>query len=111
MADALGAVEAAIREVSKARQSVMRKKSKQVSSADEIDQLKSVAFAWFQSHQPIVKAHPSNPDLASVDLAYRTVMNSTGRHASRKTYADALLEARLWKPVASLRLIFTPRHQ
>lgn len=59
MADAIGAVEAAIREVSKARQSVMRQKSKQVSSADEIDQLKSVAFAWFQSHQPIVKAHPS----------------------------------------------------
>lgn len=94
MADALGAVEAAIREVSKARQSVMRQKSKQVSSADEIDQLKSVAFAWFQSHQPIVKTHPSKPDLSAVDLAYRTVMDSTGRHASRSTYADALRDAK-----------------
>ncbi len=94
MADALGALEAAIREVSKARQSVRRKKSKQVSSADEIDQLKSVAFAWFQSHQPIVKTHPSKPDLSSIDLAYRTVMDSTGRHASRSTYAEALRDAK-----------------
>lgn len=94
MADALDAIEAAIREVSKARQSVMRKKSKQVSSADEIDQLKSVAFAWFQSHQPVVRAHPSKPDLSSVDLAYRTVMDSIGRHAARSTYSDALQEAK-----------------
>jgi hypothetical protein len=94
MADALGAIEAAICEVSKARQSVMRKKSKQVSSADEIDQLKSVAFAWFQSHQPIVKTHPAKPDLSAVDLAYRTVMDSTGRHAARSTYADALRDAK-----------------
>lgn len=94
MANALAAVEAAISEVTKARHYVTRKKSKQVSSGDEIDQLKSVTFAWFQSHRPIVKAHPSQPDLADVDLAYRTVMDSTGRHASRTTYGDALLEAK-----------------
>jgi hypothetical protein len=93
MADALAAVEAAIREVTKARQSVMRGKSKQVSSGDETDHLKSVAYAWFQSHQPIIRAHPSLPDLSGVDLAYRTIMDSTGRHASRTTYADALRDA------------------
>jgi hypothetical protein len=93
MADALAAIEAAIREVTKARQSVMRGRSKQVSSSDEIHHLKSVAFAWFQSHQPIVKAHPSQPDLSDVDLAYRTIMDSTGRHASRTTYADTLRDA------------------
>ncbi len=94
MADALASVEAAIAEVAKARQSVMRGESKQVSSRDEIDQLKSVAFAWFQSHQPVVKAHPSRPDLSDVDSAYRTVMDSTGRYSSRNTYADALLSAK-----------------
>jgi len=94
MADALAAVEAAISEVTKARQSVMRGKSKQVSSGGEIDQMKSVAFAWFQSHQPTVKAHPSQPDLSDVDSAYRTVMDSTGRYASRTTYAEALLFAK-----------------
>lgn len=40
MANALAAVEAAISEVTKARHYVTRKKSKQVSSGDEIDQLK-----------------------------------------------------------------------
>jgi hypothetical protein len=95
MADALAAVEAAIGEVTKARQSVTRGKSKQVSSGDEIDHLKSVAFAWFQSHQPIVKAHPSHPDLSNADLAYRTVMDSTGRCASRRTYVDALRDAKI----------------
>lgn len=94
MADALAAVEAAISEVTKARQSVTRGKSKQVSSGDEIDHLKSVAFAWFQSHQPIVKAHPSRPDLSNADFAYRTVMDSTGRYASRNTYVDALRDAK-----------------
>ena len=94
MADALTVVEAAIREVTTARQSVMRGDSKQVSSVYEIDHLKSVAFAWFQSHQPIVKAHPSQPDLSPVDLAYRTIMDSTGRHASRTTYVDSLRAAK-----------------
>lgn len=94
MADALAAVEAAIVEVTKARHSVTRNKSKQVSSGDEIDNLKSVTFAWFQSHRPIVNAHPSQADLSNVDSAYRKVMDSTGRCASRTTYADALLDAK-----------------
>jgi hypothetical protein len=94
MADALAEVEAAIGEVIKARQSVMRGESKQVFSRDEIDRLKSVAFAWFKTHQPIIKAHPSRPDLTNVDSAYGTVMDSTGRCASRTTYADALLLAK-----------------
>ena len=93
MADVLAAVEAAIREVTTARQSVMRGRSKQVSSGDEIAHLKSVAFAWFKSHQPIVKAHPSQPDLSDIDSAYRIVMDSTGRYASRSTYSDALRDA------------------
>lgn len=94
MADALAAVEAAIGEVTRARGFVRRKQSKQVSSGDEIDHLKSVAFAWFQSHRPVVKAHPSQPDISAVDSAYHIIMDSTGRHASRVTYVDALLEAK-----------------
>lgn len=94
MSDAFSAVEAAINEVTKARHSVTKEKSKQVFSRDEIDQLKSVAFAWFQTHRPVISSHPSQPNLSDVDLAYRTVMDSTGRHASRTTYADALRDAK-----------------
>jgi hypothetical protein len=94
MADAFTAVEAAIDEVTKARISVSRKQSKQVSSADEIDQLKSVAFAWFQTHRPIVVSWPSPPDLSTVDAAYKSVMDSTGGYAARTTYSQALLKAK-----------------
>jgi hypothetical protein len=94
MGDALVEIEAAIDEVTKARQSVKRKKSKQVSSADEVDRLKSVAFAWFQTHRQCVVDHPSRPDLAPVDTAYREVMDATGRYAARTTYVKALRTAR-----------------
>jgi hypothetical protein len=94
MADAFAEIDASIAEVTKARQSVTRKNSKQVSSADEIDRLKSVAYAWFQSHRPSVLTHPSRPDLQGVDAAYRSVMDATGRHATRSTYAHALLAAK-----------------
>jgi hypothetical protein len=94
MTDALGAIEAAITEVTKARASVRNKKAKQVSATEEIDRLKSVSFAWFKTHRPRVITHPSQPDVSEVDTAYQTIMSSTGRHAARVTYSDALLRAK-----------------
>ena len=94
MADAFTAVEAAIGEVTKARRSVSKRRSKQVTSADEIDHLKSVAFAWFQTHRPHIASQPSPPNLSDVDAAYRSVMDSTGGFAARTTYSQALLKAK-----------------
>jgi len=94
MADAFSAIESAIGEVSKARQLVGKKRAKQVSTGDEIDQLKAVAFAWFQTHRHIVAAHSSRLDLSGVDSAYQVVMKSTARHAARSTYLDALFRAK-----------------
>src|SRR5438876_10506638 len=94
MTDALGVIEAAIAEVTKARASIRKKKSKQVSAADEIDQMKSVSFAWFETHRPCVAAHGSQPDLSDVDACYRTIIDSTGRRAARATYSDSLLKAK-----------------
>ncbi|MBE3123928.1 MAG: hypothetical protein IMZ65_03920 [Planctomycetes bacterium] len=94
MGDALEEVEHAIVDVTKARESLARKKTKQVSSADEIDQMKSVALAWFNSRRSPVAAHPSSPDLIDVDAAYRTVLDSTARHAARTTYTRALKDAK-----------------
>ncbi len=93
MTDALTALEAAIAEVNKGRSSIRKKKSKQVSSADEIILLKSITFAWFKTHRPCVAQHPSQPDLSAVDSAYRTIMDSTARRAARATYSDSLLTA------------------
>jgi hypothetical protein len=87
-------IETAIDEVTKTRQSVMRRRSKQVTSADEIDRLKSVAFAWFQTHRQLLAEHSSCPDLSAVDSAYQEVMEATGRHAARTTYIKALARAK-----------------
>ncbi len=54
MADLFAVVDAAVAEVTKARQSLRRKKTKQVFSLDETDQLKAVAYAWFRTHRPLV---------------------------------------------------------
>lgn len=94
MGDVFAEIETSIEEVTKARQSVTRGTSKQVFSTDEVDRLKSVAYAWFQTHRPAVLGHLSRPDLQPVDSAYRTVLEATGRHAARKTYVAALLEAK-----------------
>ncbi|MBI4658540.1 MAG: hypothetical protein HY735_06775 [Verrucomicrobia bacterium] len=94
MDDACAEIDASIVEVTKARQAVARGKSKQVYLADEIDRLKAVAYAWFQTHRPRVLPHPSRPDLQEVDAAYQTVLQATGRHAARSTYALALLRAK-----------------
>src|SRR6266567_7458087 len=94
MTDALGAIEAAVAEVTKARIAVRKKTSQQVSAEDEIDRLKSVSFAWFETHRPIVAAHPSTPDLSNVDSCYREIMEATGRRTTRSNYSQSLLKAR-----------------
>jgi hypothetical protein len=94
MTDALGAIEAAVAEVTKARSAIRKKTSQRVSAQDEIDRLKSVSFAWFETHRPIVAAHPSTPDLSNVDSYYREIMDGTGRRTTRGNYSQSLLNAR-----------------
>src|SRR5579871_3457224 len=94
MSSAFSAVELAITEVTKARELISRKKSVQVRAGDEIDYLKSVAFTWFQTHRPVILAHSSHPDTTEADAACRTVLDSTGRNATRTIYSNALLKAR-----------------
>lgn len=91
---ALQDVEAAIAEVVSTRQSVSRKRSNQVTSPEEIDRLKAVSYAWFQTHKPTIEAHPSNPDLSTADDAFRAVLTATGKFAARTTYIRALKRAK-----------------
>jgi hypothetical protein len=94
MTDALGAIESAITEVTKARAAIKKSRSKQVSAENEIDRIKSLAFAWFETHRPNVATHGSQPDLSNVDLCYRTIMDATGRRTTRASYSSSLLAAR-----------------
>lgn len=93
MTDSLAAVEAALSAVKRARQGVQRAKSKQVTSAEEIDRLKSVAHAWFQTHRPLIATDANYPDLSAADQAFRSIMGATAKHAARATYANSLKAA------------------
>lgn len=90
MRNTIAEIDAAIGEVTKAREYVKRQKSKQVTSPDEIDRLKSVAYAWFHTHRPEVLAFSTTIDLGAVNSGYQKVLDSTGKHASRTTYTEAL---------------------
>lgn len=103
MVDALTAVEAAISAVTKARQSLKRSRSRQVSSAEEIDRLKSVAYAWFQTNRPSVSANSAGTDLGPTDEAFRAILDATAKHAARVTYGNALKAAA--KALAFLRTV------
>ncbi len=88
------AIDAAIREAITARTLVLKIKAKQVRSADAIASLKATALSWFNTHRPVLTSANLNIDYAVVDDPYKTVLDSTAKYAARKTYMDALLEAK-----------------
>lgn len=92
---ALAEVEAAIAETIAARKWISRKKAKQIGSPEDVDRLKSVAYAWFQTHRPIVQSHPSAPDLTGADGAFTAITKATGKYAARTTYLKSLKSAKL----------------
>lgn len=87
-------IETCFREVELARNRVARTKSKQIANADERDYLKSVAYAWFKSHRPILV--PSIPEeaLKPVDLKLNAVLEATARSSAKTTYLKALKESK-----------------
>ncbi len=88
------AIEAAIQEATKARSLVNRIKAKQIRGVDAVALLKSIADAWFKKHRPVVAAGAPHVDLGAADAHYMTVLNSTAKYAAKKTYLDALKDAK-----------------
>jgi hypothetical protein len=91
---AIDAIDSAIGEVTKARKSVLSKDAKQVSSGEERDYLKSVAYAWMRTHRRVVLSDAPGADLATVDSPYDLILQSTAKNAARSTYGDALKDAK-----------------
>lgn len=87
-------VDAAIREATTARTLVSKIKAKQVRGVEAIASLKSTALAWFKTHRPALASTNLAIEFAAVDDPYKTVLDSTTRYAARKTYMDALLQAK-----------------
>jgi hypothetical protein len=94
-------IERSIAEVERARKRVARGASKQVTRVDEIDYLKSVAYAWFKSHRLVVAPAAPTEAVNMVDAAFQKIMTATVRHAARSTYVDELHAAK--KALSTLR--------
>lgn len=87
-------IDACLREVEKARNRVARIRTKQVTSADDRDYLKSVAYSWFKSHRPTLVATIQEELLESVDSMLRLVLGATSRSSAKSTYLSALRDSK-----------------
>jgi hypothetical protein len=65
-------------------------KTKQVSGSEIRVVLKSTAYAWFNTHRAKINSLTGNHDFSEVNQHYQTVLESTVKHAAKKTYLDAL---------------------
>jgi hypothetical protein len=88
------AIDAAIRETMTARTFVSKTRVKQVTGVEAIASLKATALAWFNTHRPVLTSCKIDVDLAAVDAAYKVVLDSTAKKATRTTYLKALLQAK-----------------
>ena len=88
-------------EVIKARAVIAKGKASLVRRSDEIDQLKSVAYAWFRTHRTAAIATFPEPEFVDVDAAYQRILSSTARATARNTYKTALKDAK--EALAALR--------
>lgn len=93
MATAIDSLDAAIREVTNARVLVSKIRSNQVRGVDQLAALKSISYAWFNTHRLVINNDPTF-DLSAIDDAYQTVLNSTDRSAAKATYLGALTRAK-----------------
>lgn len=95
------AVDVALAEVDCARKRVAKRGSKQVTKSEEIDYLKAVSYAWFRSHRPVIATVVPEALLDATDTSYRRILDSTAKNAARRTYLDALKDAK--KALVALR--------
>jgi hypothetical protein len=109
MSGTLDPIEACFREVERARARVSRMNTRQITKADDRDYLKSVAYAWFRSHRPLLIPVIGEEALEPVDLRLKTILEATDRSSAKTTYLASLKDAK--DALASLRgaALVTPR--
>ena len=73
---------------------VRAKSSRQVTSAEEKDYLRSVVYAWTNGHRKAVIEAASEPDIQAVDREYDRILTATSKDAARTTYAQAMKNAK-----------------
>ena len=94
MSAGMDPIEYSIREIEQARGRVTRMRARQVTSADDRDYLKSVAYSWFRSHRPSLAAALPEEVLKAADAELRRVLEATAKSSARTTYLAALRDAK-----------------
>jgi hypothetical protein len=89
----LDAIEQAMEEVDSARKKIARGKSRQISQADTIDYLKSVAYSWFKTHRLSLATEFSVAEVSVVDAHLDKVLAATAKASARTTYVTNLKAA------------------
>jgi hypothetical protein len=93
MVDALEALDSVVQEVTTARSLISKVRSKQIRNFDQLASLKSLAYAWFNSHRKPISLKIGS-EIEGIDEAFQTILNSTDRSAARTTYLGALTRAK-----------------
>ena len=91
MSAALDAIDASLQEVTTARILISKIRSNQIRGADQLASMKSLAYAWFNTHRKTIEA-VVNVDLSAVSDAFQTILNSTDKSAAKQLILERLHE-------------------
>lgn len=94
-------IDLALSEVDGARKRISGRKSKQITQADVLDYVKSVAYSWFRSHRPSLEKRLPITAVSSVGAPLQRVLDATTKASARTTYLAAFGDAK--KALTSLR--------
>lgn len=94
MADGTNTATEALAEVDRLRNTLKKKKTKQVWGQDERSLAKATALTWFNGHRKTLPATVGATALERVDALYQWILDASDRATSRATYAASLKELR-----------------
>ncbi len=88
------ALDSALSETDKLRQTLKKGNSTQVQSAEERTIAKSTALAWFNTHRRVIAAEFGDQGLAEVDQCYNQLFEFSEKNATRSKYDQLLKDLR-----------------
>lgn len=91
---AADAITTALSELQRARDNVRRSAHRQIRSVEQRAALRSLAFAWFQSHRKAVAPVVDVQLLTAANTAYQTILDATEKNSAKATYLGAMAAAK-----------------
>lgn len=88
------AVSLALEQLARARENVAKAPNRQIRSRELRTALRALSMAWFQSHRRTLAGMTEAAALSQANAAYRAVLDATEKNSTKKTYLDAMAEAK-----------------